>query len=94
MCGLSAIIRFDAAPVERDALLRMSAVLAHRGPDGAGDLVDGPVGLAHRRLAIIDLETGQQPMASERAPFSIFIYFSLRRIDRASPPSSQSTAIL
>ena len=82
MCGLSAIIRFDAAPVERDALLRMSAVLAHRGPDGAGDVVDGPVGLAHRRLAIIDLETGQQPMASDAALIvfngEIYNYIELR----------------
>ncbi|MBK6864179.1 MAG: asparagine synthase (glutamine-hydrolyzing) [Ideonella sp.] len=67
MCGLAGIIRFDQAPVDRAALERMSATLAHRGPDGAGEVVDGPVGLAHRRLAIIDLVTGQQPMVTERA---------------------------
>jgi asparagine synthase (glutamine-hydrolysing) len=67
MCGLAAIIRFDQAPVDRAALQRMSATLVHRGPDGEGEVVEGAVGLAHRRLAIIDLATGQQPMATERA---------------------------
>lgn len=82
MCGLAAIVRFDAAPVDRDALLRMSATLVHRGPDGDGDVVEGPVGMAHRRLAIIDLATGQQPMASESALIvfngEIYNYIELR----------------
>ena len=43
----------------------MSATLVHRGPDSDGTFVDGPVGLAARRLAIIDLETGDQPIANE-----------------------------
>ena len=43
----------------------MSATLVHRGPDSDGTLVDGPVGLAARRLAIIDLQTGDQPIANE-----------------------------
>jgi asparagine synthase (glutamine-hydrolysing) len=43
----------------------MSATLVHRGPDSDGALIDGPVGLAARRLAIIDLETGDQPIANE-----------------------------
>jgi asparagine synthase (glutamine-hydrolysing) len=43
----------------------MSATLVHRGPDSDGTLIDGPVGLAARRLAIIDLETGDQPIANE-----------------------------
>jgi len=67
MCGIAGIIRFDQDPVDRAALRRMSATLAHRGPDGAGEVFEGAVGLAHRRLAIIDLVTGQQPMATERA---------------------------
>ena len=82
MCGLAAIVRFDRAPVDRAALRRMSATLAHRGPDGAGDMVDGAVGLAHRRLAIIDLVTGQRPMATERALIvfngEIYNYVELR----------------
>ena len=43
----------------------MSATLVHRGPDSSGVHVDGPVGLAARRLSIIDLETGDQPIANE-----------------------------
>src|SRR4051794_41919044 len=43
----------------------MSASLVHRGPDSDGSFVDGPVGLAARRLAIIDLDTGDQPLANE-----------------------------
>jgi asparagine synthase (glutamine-hydrolysing) len=43
----------------------MSATLVHRGPDADGAFLDGPVGLAARRLAIIDLETGDQPIANE-----------------------------
>src|SRR3954447_14214935 len=43
----------------------MTDALTHRGPDGRGVLVEGPVALANRRLAIIDLEHGEQPMANE-----------------------------
>ena len=82
MCGLAAIVRFDQTPVDRDALLRMSATVAHRGPDGEGDVIEGAVGLAHRRLAIIDLATGQQPMTTERALIvfngEIYNYIELR----------------
>jgi hypothetical protein len=51
--------------VDRDALAAMNAALVHRGPDSAGTLIDGPVGLAMRRLSIIDLVGGEQPIASE-----------------------------
>ena len=82
MCGIAGIIRFDHAPVDRAALLRMSATLVHRGPDGDGDVVEGPVGMAHRRLAIIDLETGQQPMQTQQALIvfngEIYNYIELR----------------
>jgi asparagine synthase (glutamine-hydrolysing) len=51
---------------DRDTLRRMCAAIAHRGPDDAGDLfVPGKVALGFQRLAIIDLETGEQPIASE-----------------------------
>ena len=63
MCGLSGEIRFDGQPADVAAVDRISAVLEPRGPDGHGRWHDGPVALAHRRLAIIDLsETGAQPM--------------------------------
>jgi len=67
MCGIGGKLYFDPArPVERDVLTRMNAVQAHRGPDDAGIYCQGPVGLAHRRLSIIDLSpAGHQPMANE-----------------------------
>ena len=65
MCGLAGELRRDAPP-DREALARMQAELAPRGPDGEGTWVEGPVGLAHRRLAIIDLSPrGAQPMVDD-----------------------------
>jgi asparagine synthase (glutamine-hydrolysing) len=65
MCGICGIYNLTGAPVERERLGRMNDTLIHRGPDGAGLFVDGAVGLGHRRLAIIDLHTGEQPMATD-----------------------------
>ena len=66
MCGIAGIVRFDPREVVEEARLkRMRDVLRHRGPDGEGLWVEGPVGLAHRRLAIVDVAGGQQPMSGE-----------------------------
>ncbi len=66
MCGIAGILRTDGAqPVERDLLLRMCATLRHRGPDDQGIFQEGPVGLGVRRLSIIDLATGHQPIRNE-----------------------------
>ena len=82
MCGLAGIIRFDGQPVQAEPLLRMAGTLRHRGPDEAGHLVQGAVGLAHQRLSIIDLSTGQQPMASGQSVIvfngEIYNYVELR----------------
>jgi asparagine synthase (glutamine-hydrolysing) len=64
MCGICGIVS-ASGPADPDRLARMSAKLVHRGPDSDGTYVDGPVALAARRLAIIDLETGDQPIANE-----------------------------
>jgi asparagine synthase (glutamine-hydrolysing) len=65
MCGIAGVLLHDpAASPSAEALARMGAVLRHRGPDAHGVQVCGPAGLAHRRLSIIDLVSGQQPMAS------------------------------
>jgi asparagine synthase (glutamine-hydrolysing) len=76
MCGISGKLYFDPArSVEREILERMNAVLAHRGPDDAGIYCDGPIGLAHRRLSIIDLSpAGHQPMSNEDG--TIWIVFN------------------
>ena len=66
MCAIAGIVKFSPSDrVEEDRLIRMRDVQRHRGPDGAGLWSDGPVGLAHRRLAIVDVAGGHQPMANE-----------------------------
>ncbi|MDP2318079.1 MAG: asparagine synthase (glutamine-hydrolyzing) [Acidobacteriota bacterium] len=65
MCAIAGIVRFDGAPVRRDDLAGMAQAQKHRGPDGEGTWCEGPSGLAHRRLAIIDLTTAaSQPMTA------------------------------
>jgi asparagine synthase (glutamine-hydrolysing) len=63
MCGIAGLRRFDGAPVDRGTLMRMAAELRHRGPDDVDAWHDGPVGLAHTRLSIIDLQGSRQPMS-------------------------------
>ncbi len=66
MCGLAGIFALDAAREVNEALLRrMTAALAHRGPDGDGFHIEPGLGLGHRRLAIIDPLAGEQPMFNE-----------------------------
>ncbi|MDN5940325.1 MAG: asparagine synthase (glutamine-hydrolyzing) [Nitrospira sp.] len=66
MCGIAGAIASEAVTREmRHRVKSMNERLAHRGPDGEGDFHDGPVALAMRRLSIIDLEGGQQPLFSE-----------------------------
>jgi asparagine synthase (glutamine-hydrolysing) len=65
MCGICGIVNANPKePVDAFAVRRMRDVLAHRGPDDAGLYIDGPAGLGMRRLSIIDLATGHQPMMS------------------------------
>ena len=64
MCGIAGCVAAAGREPDRAALGRMAAALAHRGPDDEGIEVDGPVGLVHRRLAIVDpTPAGRQPMA-------------------------------
>ncbi len=65
MCGICGIVRQDGAPVEQRLLEQMNNAIRHRGPDGEGYYNRAGVGLAMRRLAIIDLVTGDQPIANE-----------------------------
>lgn len=72
MCGLTGFVNLNGDPASSDDLQRMTRALAHRGPDGEGIWTDGPVGLGHRRLAIIDLTSaGQQPMFTADQRFAI-----------------------
>ena len=75
MCGIAGQVSLDhERPVDAGLIRRMTRVIAHRGPDGEGHHVVGPVGLGHRRLAIIDASTGAQPMCNEDG--SVWITFN------------------
>ena len=65
VCGICGLASLRPSAVDPEVLAAMNETLIHRGPDSAGTVVDGPVGLAMRRLAIIDLGGGDQPIANE-----------------------------
>jgi asparagine synthase (glutamine-hydrolysing) len=65
MCGITGFISREGESADQEILARMTATLAHRGPDGEGFYHDGRVALGHRRLSIIDLAGGAQPMSNE-----------------------------
>ena len=74
MCGIAGQFNFQGRePVERETIVRMARSIAHRGPDDEGFFVAGPVGLGFRRLSIIDLAGGHQPMSdAEETVWVIF----------------------
>src|SRR5262245_6650325 len=75
MCGIAGILAFDPRDrVDEHRLMRMRDEMRHRGPDGAGVFLDGPVGLAHRRLSIVDVDAGHQPMSNEDG--SVWVVFN------------------
>ena len=65
MCGIAGYLNFDGEPAREGILCAMAERISHRGPDGCGTLVRGQAGVAHRRLSIIDVEGGGQPMSNE-----------------------------
>src|SRR5437867_373904 len=86
MCGIAGIVKFDPRErAEDDRLVRMRDRIAHRGPDGQGLIVDGRTGLAHRRLAIVDVGGGQQPMCNEDG--TVWIVFNGEIYNHAEPRS-------
>jgi asparagine synthase (glutamine-hydrolysing) len=74
MCGICGVAHRDSSPVQKALLERMNAAIVHRGPDGEGFYSAPGVGLAMRRLAVIDLNTGNQPIPNEDQ--SIWIVFN------------------
>ena len=75
MCGIAGILNLDGRLFADEARLhRMGDSIVHRGPDGQGYFAGGAVGLAHRRLSIIDLSSGAQPMFNEDS--SIVVVFN------------------
>jgi len=84
MCGIAGILNFNGHAVEPTLLDRMIERVRHRGPDDCGTHTDKQVGLAHARLSIIDVASGDQPMHNEDRSVSIvfngeiFNYVELR----------------
>ena len=75
MCGICGQYNFgDRAPVLRENVERMASSIVHRGPDDDGFYIRGPIGLGFRRLSIIDLEGGHQPMSDREE--SIWVIFN------------------
>ena len=65
MCGIAGVMSFDEKPVSLEELHAMCGAMLHRGADDEGIYLEKDVGLAMRRLSIIDLETGHQPVSNE-----------------------------
>lgn len=83
MCGIAGVMTADGSPPDQVVLEGMAEALGHRGPDGRGRYLAGNVGMVQRRLAIIDLETGDQPFfepggAALVANAEIYNYVELR----------------
>jgi asparagine synthase (glutamine-hydrolysing) len=86
MCGIAGQFNFERGePVERQTIVRMARSIAHRGPDDEGVFISGPVGLGFRRLSIIDLAGGHQPMSDVQETVwvifngEIYNYIELRK---------------
>ena len=75
MCGIAGITVLDGeGVVDEDIIHRMTQSMTHRGPDDEGYHVKGPIGLGHRRLSIIDVQGGHQPMSNKDA--SVWVIFN------------------
>lgn len=74
MCGIAGMMLFNGMEPTREALKRMTDIIAHRGPDDSGFLTEHGVGLGFRRLSIIDIREGHQPLSNEDD--SIWIIFN------------------
>lgn len=82
MCGFVGLINKDGMPVRMDFLLKMASVISHRGPDEEDYFIEGSLGFYHKRLSIIDLTTGKQPMTYNNCTIvyngEIYNYIELR----------------
>ena len=95
MCGIAGIMTADGEAPDADALKAMQAALRHRGPDGVGEFSGPGIGMVHTRLAIIDLDTGDQPLVSPDgsaliANAEIYNYPELRESLSDAPLKTQS----
>lgn len=86
MCGICGTYGINGVPAERSTIEAMSASQEHRGPDERGLHLEGPVGLGHARLSVLDLKTGAQPISNEDKRLwitfngEVFNYIELRNL--------------
>ena len=82
MCGFVGIVNKDNVSPTFEELHNMASTISHRGPDEEGHFIEKGIGFYHKRLSIIDLKTGQQPMSTEQCTISfngeIYNYIELR----------------
>lgn len=84
MCGINGIFNLNGSPVAKDILLRMNSKMTHRGPDDEGYYINKNIGLSVRRLSIIDIQGGHQPISNEDGRYwmvfngEIYNYVELR----------------
>ena len=82
MCGIVGLINKSGLPADYNILKNMADTIHHRGPDEDGVMIDGPVGFFHKRLSIIDIASGQQPMSFQGSTIvyngEIYNYIELR----------------
>ena len=101
MCGIAGVYHFDPErPVDLQLLVAQADSIAHRGPDDGGVYAERGVGLAHRRLSIIDLKGGFQPMWDEETRIGvvfngeIYNYRDLREELKSKGPSICTACLL
>jgi len=98
MCGIVGFINLDSAPASKEIISSITDTLKHRGPDERGIEIHGNVAFGHRRLSIIDLHTGQQPMRSACGRFmisfngEIFNYLELKNELKSEGLSFRTTS--
>ena len=89
MCGIAGIFHVESSkPVDPERLRRVTDAIAHRGPDGAGVWTAPGVGLGHRRLSIIDLGGGAQPMLTEDERYAL----SFNGEEKSQGPGAQEVS--
>src|SRR5690242_2849878 len=96
MCGIVGIINKNGVTPEPVLLERMAKTIHHRGPDEDGIMCDGPVGFFHKRLSIIDIASGQQPMSFNGCTIifngEIYNYIELREELKVKGHSFETTS--
>ena len=100
MCGICGIIDFSGNTVKRESIQTMLGAITHRGPDDEGIYVEDSIGMGIRRLSIVDLKTGAQPIGNEDRTCwivfngEIYNYIELKREHSIQTTTDSDTEVL